>query len=738
MNPALPMLTLPKLRSTFARQLPLPAKDSANFQPDTLDRALLANIDELLGEYADNSPVPTDVSLDVDMARALSRFEHLTEGARLLVQEARSLDRAITVILSDEGIKAYLRSSLQSDLKIKRLNLLLASLASPDCAIEGKRPSFTRRSFRASRIFSAKALGAIARKAQAVKKPLAVVLPKRKAGKGTASTLTIVLQDEARTLSPAARVLLGLHLPKTFAFRDSSHERRCSVGALIGALETYDAAAQVCAALDGLFRSDLRFLLIKLVELSDRGDVTFATAALAMLKIFAMRVYSQLQAVRSAEGIGRSLLETPALLEALPEGERRRLHDLLARCAQRSGRALEALQRYRDIAALHPDEAGPLVNYIAAVHRTDLPEAIAYAKLILSNQYAVSANSLIFIGDLLAYNAEQDLALSAFHKILQHRVNFSDAYLGLANLALVKGRTDTWKLWVQRFLQFHHLPAVQFRAETVPAPFGIMPPERQKHVRSPKVSVVMTSFNAGATLNFAVRSVLDQTVSNLELFIVDDRSEDSSREIIRSLANEDSRIKFIFNDRNMGTYESKNRAIRQCSGDFITFHDSDDWMHSKRLENHLNAMKPGIICSTSNWVRMDSGGRIIVHRDGPYTHVNPASTFFRREILTRIGSFDSARTGADSEFLMRIRHRMGQSVIAQLSDVLGIGLHHEASLTRSGPAAFDEYRYSQVRVEYVEAWVKWHLSILMHDREALSLNSHAGARPFEAQTQVTP
>jgi glycosyltransferase involved in cell wall biosynthesis len=260
----------------------------------------------------------------------------------------------------------------------------------------------------------------------------------------------------------------------------------------------------------------------------------------------------------------------------------------------------------------------------------------------------------------------------------------------------------------------------------------------QKRALSPKVSVIMTSFNAGATLEWAVRSVLDQTVSNLELFIVDDRSEDNSREIIQALADTDPRIKPIFNDHNMGTYASKNQAIRQCSGEFITFHDSDDWMHSQRIEIHLNAMKHGIMCSTSNWIRMDGRGRIIVRRDGPYTHLNPASTFFRRSVFDRVGSFDCVRTGADSEILTRIRHRLGQSAVTHLPDVLAIGLHHEASLTQSGATAFDEHRYSPVRLEYTEAWVKWHLEVLTRDREALSLNIGPEGRPFDIPPQIAP
>ncbi|WP_428663328.1 glycosyltransferase [Reyranella sp.] len=715
---ALPIPTLPDLRSMFSRQLLPLTRMSASPQAGTLDGPLFAGVDKLLSEPTHVSPTPVDVTIEVEIARALGNFEHLTEGARRLVHDTRSLDRAITVILCDKGIKTYLRSSLQTDFKVKRFNLLLEELTSSSHATRARTSS------------------AIASKVNtSIISPVAASL-KRKPETGTAAKPSIVHEGQAQTLSTAARDMLSSYLSQTFACKVGTEEHRWSVEALIGALETYESAAQVRAALNGLFQTDLRFLLIKFVELSDSGNVRFVPKALAILKMFAMRLYALLNAVQSAEAIGRSLIETPALFDGLPEGERRRLHDLLARCALRSGRAQEALGKYRDIIARHPDEVGPLASYIAAVYTTDLREAITYSKLILSNQYAASDISLIFIGDLLAHNAEEDLALSAFHRILQRRVDFADAYLGLANLALVKGQTDTWQIWLRRFLQFHRLPAVQFGSETVPAPFSIVPRASQKRALSPKVSVIMTSFNSSDTLELAVRSVLDQTVSNLELFIVDDRSEDNSREIIQALASMDPRIKPIFNDRNMGTYASKNQAIRQCSGDFVTFHDSDDWMHSQRLESHLNAMKHGIACSTSSWIRMDRTGRIIVRRDGPYTHLNPASTFFRRSVLDQVGSFDSVRTGADSEILTRIRHRLGQSAVTHLSDVLAIGLHHEASLTQSGATAFDEHRYSPVRLEYTEAWVKWHIEVLTRDRGALNLNIAPEARPFGIPPQI--
>ena len=71
------------------------------------------------------------------------------------------------------------------------------------------------------------------------------------------------------------------------------------------------------------------------------------------------------------------------------------------------------------------------------------------------------------------------------------------------------------------------------------------------------------------------------------------------------LARHDSRIQYLERTENSGTYVSKNAAMEVAEGTFITFHDSDDWMHPQRLEAHVGAMDDDVECSTSKWIRME-------------------------------------------------------------------------------------------------------------------------------------
>ncbi len=395
---ALPIPTLPDLRSMFSQQLLPLTKTGASLQASPLDGPLFASVDRLLSEPGQAPPTPADVTIEAEVARALANFEHLTEGARRIVHDARSLDRAIIAILCDKGIKAYLRSSLKaktsrSSASISWLRNLTspARITGPTRAAEqtGKaqetRSSGDERSGARGKHTFAKTPAAIASKANPTKTSLVGDNSQETVRNRRDCDATYRARRGKRgPLARGARYALAASLQDICLQGWQREEHRWSVEALIDALETHEAAAHVRSALNGVLQSDLRFLLIKFVELSDSGDVKFVTKALAVLKIFAMRLYAQLNAVQSAESIGRSLIETTSLFDGLPGGERRRLHDLLARCALRSGRAHEALQKYRDIIAQHPDEVGPLASYIAAVYTTDLPEAIRYAKLILS------------------------------------------------------------------------------------------------------------------------------------------------------------------------------------------------------------------------------------------------------------------------------------------------------------------------------------------------------------------
>ena len=105
-----------------------------------------------------------------------------------------------------------------------------------------------------------------------------------------------------------------------------------------------------------------------------------------------------------------------------------------------------------------------------------------------------------------------------------------------------------------------------------------------------KISIIMPCFNAQATIKDSIDSILNQTYTNWELIIYDDASSDNTRLILDHYLRLDSRIRVNYNSINHGPGYSRNRAIEQSKGNYITFLDSDDMWHKNKLLVQLNFM----------------------------------------------------------------------------------------------------------------------------------------------------
>jgi len=98
----------------------------------------------------------------------------------------------------------------------------------------------------------------------------------------------------------------------------------------------------------------------------------------------------------------------------------------------------------------------------------------------------------------------------------------------------------------------------------------------------PVVSVVMPSYNHERFISEAIESVLAQDFDDLELIVVDDASTDASRDIIRRYEADDSRIKVVFHESNLGIARTQNDGNDLATGQFLGYIDSDDvWMKDK-------------------------------------------------------------------------------------------------------------------------------------------------------------
>lgn len=103
------------------------------------------------------------------------------------------------------------------------------------------------------------------------------------------------------------------------------------------------------------------------------------------------------------------------------------------------------------------------------------------------------------------------------------------------------------------------------------------------------ISVVVPVYNVASYLERCVQSVLRQTYKNLEVILVDDGSTDGSAELCDQLASIDTRIQVV-HQKNQGLSSARNTGIRQATGEYMVFIDSDDeWLFDDGLEKLLKA-----------------------------------------------------------------------------------------------------------------------------------------------------
>ena len=166
--------------------------------------------------------------------------------------------------------------------------------------------------------------------------------------------------------------------------------------------------------------------------------------------------------------------------------------------------------------------------------------------------------------------------------------------------------------------------------------------------RVPRVSVFMASYNGAAYVEDAVQSVLAQTLSDLELVIVDDGSGAPTLDILRRLAREDTRIRLVESAHN-GQIGTLNQALALCRGTLIARLDHDDVCLPDRLARQVSYLEahPGVAAVGGEMAFMDGVGRAIEQkRRDPLKRVRHAPLAFPPKQVFVSGSTLMARKTA--------------------------------------------------------------------------------------------
>lgn len=124
----------------------------------------------------------------------------------------------------------------------------------------------------------------------------------------------------------------------------------------------------------------------------------------------------------------------------------------------------------------------------------------------------------------------------------------------------------------------------------------------------PLISVIVPVYNAEKYLNECIRSILNQTLKNVELLLVDDGSTDHSGEICDRYAKQNRRIR-VFHKKNQGVTSARRIGVASAKGKYICFVDADDTLKDNALETLMEKMTNNIdvVISDSQFEKVITG-----------------------------------------------------------------------------------------------------------------------------------
>lgn len=192
------------------------------------------------------------------------------------------------------------------------------------------------------------------------------------------------------------------------------------------------------------------------------------------------------------------------------------------------------------------------------------------------------------------------------------------------------------------------------------------------------VSVNVTTFNRADLLPRCLDSILGQTYTNIEVVVVDDCSNDNTKSVVDFYRSNDSRIKYIRHQKNLGNAFARNTALSVCTGYYVAFMDDDDeWIDLEKIRKQVAIFelqsneRIGVVCSGVTRVNHKGEEQVEIAEQpkclvkkvlaGGLIHNSTAMT--KRDIMLKVKGFDTKLPrGIDSEFFRRLIVKYGFDV----------------------------------------------------------------------------
>jgi glycosyltransferase involved in cell wall biosynthesis len=182
----------------------------------------------------------------------------------------------------------------------------------------------------------------------------------------------------------------------------------------------------------------------------------------------------------------------------------------------------------------------------------------------------------------------------------------------------------------------------------------------------PFFSIIIPTYNRASLVPIAVQSVLNQTFSDFEIFVIDDGSTDNTKEVLAQFES-DSRFKYIFQE-NAQESAARNHGLRLAQGKYACFLDSDDYFlpnHLEILKRKIDELNEPVAVVHTLATRVYADGKEKKQVITKYENIHPVYNIFLNELLIHsacvhrdITAKHIFRTdifaGEDSEFFYRV------------------------------------------------------------------------------------
>lgn len=213
------------------------------------------------------------------------------------------------------------------------------------------------------------------------------------------------------------------------------------------------------------------------------------------------------------------------------------------------------------------------------------------------------------------------------------------------------------------------------------------------------VSIIMPSYNTADYIVKTIESVQSQTHTDWELIIVDDCSTDNTDAVVKGYLN-DSRIRYIKNEKNSGAAVSRNRALREAKGRWIAFLDSDDLWHPEKLEKQIAFMEQNgyaftytdyMIQLNGQWLPYIYNGPRVVNRRKmyDYCYFSTITVMYDRE---KVGLVQIADLRKNNDYAMWLQV-VEKAKCYRLPEVLSYYIKHEGSVSSGSKLKLIRWHY---------------------------------------------